>query len=995
MHAWRETFFMGRAEELALFDALRGQAVAGRGTFARVIGGPGLGKSTLVERAAQAARESGHLACIGRALDLPGAPSLWPWVELGRAILAGMPVLAERARAEPLLSWLVGPPSAELEGDPPGPDERFLQFDAFSTLLREAEREAPLFLVIEDLHWADGATLSLLSFLAADVARRRLVLVGTTRGDLDLAEAPAAAGPRAQEVVLAGLGAPEVRDLLSALGSELSDRPEEVRALTGGNPFFVQEVARHLDSHPAAGARSVAGELSLAGVPPTLRQLLDERLGRLDGATRSLLEAAAVVGQQFDLVLTASVAGMPPAEALSRLSEALRAGVVRERRERPGSFEFAHALFSYSLREALSPVDRASAHGRAGRAIEAMYPVETESRAAELAQHYREAAVLGDASRAIRYLELAAQRAIRLGAPEEAATWFSDAAELVAQEGGDQRRRLDLLLEAARAHRLAGNSRDARRLATVVAEAARAGLAGPGRAAAAELLARAALATGPDWLPNSALLSDYVRLLDDALAALPPESAGLRARLLADKAFALRETLDGRVRHTLSSEALALARTSLSGAELRGVLVRHLSLLWDYHHREERIELLGEALVLAGTERYDLTIERRRILGYLEIGELGVFEREVELLVSRAAEWHQPLARFRSLALRATAVMIRGDIPRALALAAEAYAYGRRIPGNGAQAVFGAQVMNAEFAREGYAKIEAMIRETMPNPPPALVRLPYALARAHLGDPAAAAAVLDTFAAKGFSRVHVGGMALRILSELAEMCVLVGASRHAPALSRMIEPYAPSAVIDGIGWVFRGSASHYLGMLAALMAQDAPEHWERSDEHFAAAADFERSMGARLALARTLAASAAALLDRAGALGGDGVRGWLAAANERAREAHEIASELGLGPLRDRSASLLERIAAARKGLRGGPSARADGLTARELDVLRLIAEGLTNGEIAETLVLSPGTTRQYVSSILSKVGARSRSEAAAYAHRTGIAPGGAAETRR
>ena len=352
--------------------------------------------------------------------------------------------------------------------------ERHRLHIAVTDLLTEVSRRRPVLLVLEDAHWADVPTLSLLRHLGRAGGRARVLLLATFReteaGDA-LSDALADLR-RSEDVVrlrLEGLTGEEVAEFVrQASGGDGADLAQAISELTSGNPFLVCELWRSLAD---------TGEL---GTPESVREVVGQRLARLRPATSDLLELAATAGAEFDLETLGLAAEVPDAELLSALDEAVRSGMIEELPSRRLAYRFTHELFRRALYDRLTGLRRAELHLRFGEALERSGGGRD---VAELAYHFAAAAPFGGTARGVEYNVLAARAAA-------AALDFDDAAERlrVALELGVQEplERGELLLELGGAGHRGGRLVDALAAFTEAAEIGRA-------TGDADLLARAAI----------------------------------------------------------------------------------------------------------------------------------------------------------------------------------------------------------------------------------------------------------------------------------------------------------------------------------------------------------------------------------------------------------------------------------------------------------------------------------------------------------------------
>jgi tetratricopeptide (TPR) repeat protein len=329
-----------------------------------------------------------------------------------------------------------------------------------AAVLAARAARAPLALVIDDLHWADPGTLHLLRHVARSAPGAPLLIVGTYR-DAEVRPAHPLAelladlrrGRIADRLTLEGLEEREVGALIAAHAGHAAP-PALVGALhehTDGNPFFVEEVLRHLIETGVLFERGGRWTSALTtdeiGVPEGVQEVLARRLGRLTDPCRAVLVAAAVLGRAWPFVLLEAMVGAEEDELIARLEEARDAQLIVERDDgSEPSFAFTHALVRETLYAGTSGPRRRRLHAEAAAALER---VQSRPPVAALALHHRLAGTAGDAEKAIRYsLEAGAQAAERFGW-EEAAEHWDGAVAVMAREGGRERDQAQLLVAIA------------------------------------------------------------------------------------------------------------------------------------------------------------------------------------------------------------------------------------------------------------------------------------------------------------------------------------------------------------------------------------------------------------------------------------------------------------------------------------------------------------------------------------------------------------------
>jgi len=310
---------IGRDDVVAELQCSVDDAVAGRGQVLLLAGEAGIGKTTMLAEAARYAESRGARVGWGWGWPGEGAPGYWLWTQVTRALgLDALPV--------------TGPAPAAADEAPES--ARFQLFDEVSSLLLAESRIQPLVVLLDDLQWADEPSLLLLDFLARRLPAGSAAVIGAYR---DVGPVPggavAALAARNTVLPLGGLPADAVTRLVARAAGEqrAASLGAEVHRRTGGNPFFVQQVSWLLSS----------GE---GGVPPGVRQALDQRFAGLPEQCRAAVSAAAVAGQRFSASLVARATDEPAATVASALGDAVRARVLVD--DPPGGYRFAHDLFA-------------------------------------------------------------------------------------------------------------------------------------------------------------------------------------------------------------------------------------------------------------------------------------------------------------------------------------------------------------------------------------------------------------------------------------------------------------------------------------------------------------------------------------------------------------------------------------------------------------------------------------------------------------------------
>jgi DNA-binding CsgD family transcriptional regulator/tetratricopeptide (TPR) repeat protein len=940
---------------MAALRAALDEARAGEGALVLLIGEAGIGKTRAVERLTALAAEQGVRVLWGRCHD-SGAPPYWPWTQMLRTYAAEeIAAESEAAAIDDLLHWLDG--SILIPEADPGqhPDAaRFRLFDAVDHVLKSAARRQPLLLVLDDLHEADPSTLHLLSFIARGLTRTAILVVAACRLP-EPAERPSPLAALGQvpmrTLPLPGLDTGAVEQLLThALGESPSREVlRSVQDLTEGNPFFVLEIAHWLEREGAGEKRVPSG---LLPVPDSVKAHIARRLDQLSEPTRELLRTAAVLGRDFDHGLLSRLRVMEQdGSLLEALDEAVRWRVLHER-DAPGQFRFQHALVRQVLYEELAPGVRAQLHAHVARALEAEHQAGAEDRAHELAYHFGQASHLLDRDKVVTYLRAAGERDLTANAYDEAARHFERA--LACAPGTSGRDLTAALLFGLGRARAATSLRWNRQEAWELLRQA------------AELflsigdLERAVTAVTYPSIPPEAVVG-VAATIEHVRGAVSPDSRQY-GWLLARQAAALYfETGD----YATASRSFAAASTIARRCGDAALKLRTLALQTSVDHFDLRWA--------------DVLVKSQRV---------------VELARKIDDPHAESFARYRlayALAFTGRAAEARAEARRNLAGA-------ERLRDHGL-------LEDALFINAALAQLSGDWNEARAHIDRGLVIAPHHLALLHLrflleielGETEQGRASLGRLLE---ASSHAGPYPLRdaYRAVAVPQIALLGAGV-------LLEPSQPSdrsphpnteamlTVGRALGAVLRGDAPEAKRALPLLAPKSgsilAPlvvtervlgllEHTQgRLDQaasRFEAALRFCRSAGYRPELAWTSHDYARCLLTR-------DEKGDRARARSLLDEAHMVSADLGMVALHHRVGDVQRRHEAMLRR-------RPDALSPSEVRVIRLLAQGKTNQEIAGELFISQHTVAAHVARILAKTGCKNRTEAATYATRRLLADG-------
>ena len=976
------TRLIGRAVELDVLRAGLAAAALGEPGMVLVGGDSGAGKTRLLAALREHAEEEGARVFVGDCLELgdaelPYAPligALRPLVRDGDPVFDAL-APAQRAELGRLLPGLErGAPS---RGDRPDASAQSRLFEALLALLDALSADAPVLLGIEDLHWADPSTRACLTFLLRSLAQERVLVVGTYRADelhrrhplLPLL-ADLDRDPRVQRLSLQPLALDQVAQALQDIlgrtpGPELVER---LYARSEGNPLYLEELV-------------AAGPDGRGALPSSLREALMVRIERLDDAAQELLRLLAV-GHRLDHALLADASGLDPATLRAALREAVASHLVAA--DEHGRHVFRHALLREVVADDLLPGERTELHLALARALERRAGAADAGPqvAALTAHHFFEA---GERPAALRATMAAADAAECIRAYGEAAGLFERALALWDQvpdpeslAGEDH---VSLLARAGEAHFAAGDG--ARQEAPL-----RSALAGVDRAADPALAARLLeqLARGQRSQNRTREALDTAR---EGLALVEGRPSAERAALLGflsktrmvqgkwrDAAEIARETLAvAEAVGDRSSEILALDSLGLSLAAL-GDLPEGCAFLRqaiDMARAHDEIDAactaylnLADILHLKG--RSD---EAAEVLAEgLAIAEPGRSQRWLHTLLAEIAldrgDWD----------------VVEMHLPPP----------GRRVSGND---LLNTGLRRAELALgRGEQELARTLLGEL-GPAAAEVAEPqylgaYGVLLAELrrrdGDLDGAGEAIDEaldrieFCTEDVMRLaRVCAVGLVVEADRAERARDLGRAgpeaKRARACVRTLLARLRATAQDGgpvaQAWVLTGEAH-----AARARGRSDPARWAKA-------------AGAWEALGRPYPAACARLREAEALTAADD----RAAAGVAADSALATAQRLGAGWLAGEATTLIARgrlrvAPAATAAREDGPVPAEDpfGLTTRERQVLALVAQGATNRQIGGELFMAEKTASVHVSRILAKLDVRSRTQAAAVAHRLGLA---------
>ncbi|MFN8114416.1 MAG: AAA family ATPase [Solirubrobacterales bacterium] len=951
---------IGREEQMSRLTAVL-ERDAGVPVVA-ISGEPGIGKSRLLAELAELGESARMLVLDGRATDverdLPFAvfrdalDDYLASVHPRRLLPVSAEGRAELARVFPALAEYRSEEDAVLE-------ERWRSHHAVREMLGGLASDKPLLLLLDDLHWADEASLELLSHLLRHPPRNRVILGLAFRAGgapetllADLGELDRHGD--VERIELQPLTEEQSRTLIGASASPGGATDSVIRAC-GGNPFYLEQLSRAdaVVAAPDEDSVPIADRRDGPELPFAVAAAIAGELRELDEKSAGLLRGGAVAGEDFDPDLAALAAGVDAGAALGALDQLLARDLVRPT-EVPRRFRFRHPIVRHAVYESAQPGWRIGAHERVAREL-----ADRGEPATSRAPHIERCAARGDSEAIAALSEAAAESAPR--APAAAAHWYAAALALVPP--GDEGTELGLLVQLARTQAACGRYEDSLAATEAILD----------RLPADDAVIRARVVASAGQVRQ--LLGRHGEARDEiaaALAALPEdatlEASALRLQLAGDSFFAaefgaiessiaaaladarahgdrpiiaaaagLRSAalyLDDRTAEARVAldEALALI-AELSDAELAEHLPSHswTSLGAVYLERfDDAIALLDRAIAAAlamGKGHLPALMRTTKALALIWQGRLTEAAELLETAIEASILTHNPVFLTWGLSLQSWVALTGGDVPASVRLAESALA-------------------NSGFGDE-------------PITATAATYLAEALVAA--GEPErATATLLDCSGGPGLDRIERGFR-----------------SRPYEILTRA--DLARSDLDGAEGWADRAAAAA-AGLGIAGREADAA----RARAAVALARDLPESAleAAREAVATAGAAGLPIEVERARMLAGRA----LAAGGERDAAQAELENALaaldalGAGHHRDEAARELRALGVRVARAGGNGSAGDDPLSAREREIVELVVAGRRNAEIADALFLSVRTVEGHLSRVYRKLGVSSRTQLAAAA---------------
>lgn len=843
--------FVGREDIMIVLTRALESVKTGNGTIVILRGEAGIGKTRCIAELSRTLIASGYRPWLGRCQEIAGQPPFWPWVQILRNAVREKPgdssVSLESSRLISLLAPLQGKETASAPADYAFTStDRFWLYDRLFGFLGLSSITAPRFLVIDDLHWADEASLEFLSFIAPDLEKHKLLLLLTLRDH-------EAMGSRsvylhrilryAKQIPLSRLSEEAVDQYLAR--SDLFSRTKELRRAlyrkTGGNPLFLHETFRLLEwTFSNTDELLTVEAIDQLNVPDSIEKLLRRRLDSLDRHGRHILNIASVVGRSFDLELLSATSQQDIKTVSAMLDLAMEVGLVT--RESASRFRFAHDLICDVAYDSVPTAARAEYHNRIAKAL--INRPDADTAIEEAAFHFHRALPLSDIETTIGASQKAAQLSAKVHAHGDAATYYRWALEAMSFTNAiDPRIRAKTMVSLGKQERIVGDiarSRQTINQALVIARSY----------CLFDIVADIA------YIGRATFLSAHIpkpavrEALVEALDLVPKDDKALRIRLLGQLAQTPPISTDIPRCKRMGQQAVQLAEEL---SEPRSMQIALNATLASFLGPDDIDQLLASAdRILAlqpDGEWYQAGIEAllARILGFIHRGDMPEAKKAIEVFGQLMTQLHRGEGEWLYQRLLAQQLLDEGRFDDAIEQFVQLETRARRIGiyyFDRFHTIQQAYIMRSRGAE--VAQISDLCADTV-----RLFRhVPFSLASiiglvAEMGFPDLVEDAYKRIIALGIDAIPRNALWLNALSNLSLCAVAIDDRPTIEQLYELLSPYAEFNTPDG-ALLYDGSVAHYLAILASKLDNEP-----KVVQYFEQAIDANHRMGFRPQLLRS------------------------------------------------------------------------------------------------------------------------------------------------
>ncbi|HET8932843.1 MAG TPA: AAA family ATPase [Polyangiales bacterium] len=827
---------VGRAEYLSTLQTALAHATHGTGRLITLLGEPGIGKTRLAEATVQAARKVGMRTAWGQFTATEGTPPLWPMLPILRELnIDGMADEALR-NLQTRLS------ASNAQAAVSASDDKALQasldqanyalhhtIDTISWTLQRLGQRCPILIVLDDVQWADSATVRLLNYVASELPRWPVVVLvtarsaevsGNTQHNRELLRL--FAQRTCERIELSRLGPHHVADYVAAVFEERrAELAQTLFARSRGNPFFMVELLRPFVGRGAPEP----GELHFSGL---VLDVVRERIEHLPSATRTLLGQAAVIGQDFDLGLLRQVGDLPNEAVLEAIDPAIVSEILVASTRLPGGYAFEHELVRDVLYAELAVTERCKLHQRVVTVLSKRREAGLEVAEAELAQHALSALPHGDVAAAVAHARSAALTAMRIAANADARVLLLRSLEgLKLSAEPDPYSLTALLLSLATVERLLGEPDYVEHLQRCVALAKK------------HRFGQLLTAAGRVLSPSPGLMGqpEAASVLEAAAEMLPLEDTTRRAIVLSHLAWSPPHCHSATRVRELLTEASALAEQSQDPDAL--ATVRDARLFFEAGPEQVReAQLLADEIdhqlrehPETATSARSISTARFRVIAALQHGDAASLSRAIEQrskvlakVNNRELSWHHERL---LLILR----MNRGQFAGAGAEIERLRSIAERLGLHAWPTLWASDLAELLLRTADTSMLAARMRPALT---PVQHDLPSVLARklrflVELGFEADARAAMVHVTSEYILELPHDRDYIGMLCQLAAASAALAERKQCQSLYALLSPYAHCYAAD-MSYHCAGSVHHFLGLLSRALRepQAALDHFSQA-----------------------------------------------------------------------------------------------------------------------------------------------------------------------
>lgn len=828
-----------------------------------------------------------------------------------------------------------------------------------------------LVLFFDDIQHADRGSAALLEAIVAEVHRLPVLIVATFRDGDGQSKViggrpvpPLASVPQAERIVLRGIDELECVQLCRELSGWVPDTSitRRLHRQTEGNPLFIRQIVQTLvdQGYIKDGIANIPSRLT---VPEGMSEAILTLFERATSKCQRTLERAAILGRRFNLQV---LERLDPDFEPCFLDEAAKLGLVEPVDSALGHWQFCHALIREVLYDRVQPMQRVRAHADAATAIEAVFGPENRDTLAALAYHAFEGQLFFGAKRVIELARKSARHAMEVAAYEDAARQYRLALECFGVPGAmDESGKIDVALDLALAERLSGENVASIRTCRETIRMTR-DLGDWPRFAKAALQYEAA--RWQPGLPSNEVIDLLTMAMEHCEELDRADVARIHYSLA--RAYQWQAALELTEEHALKS--IKIAREIEDQSLLCEAIDQGGSALHALPGTSAlRIVLNAEGLEIARSrgdkQRLAYLLVNAGVI-HCEAGDIPELREVYTEMRGMVREMAQPHLHYVVQHWTTTLAMLRGDFAAAATSAAVAQQMGRRISGADGAGIYGIQMFLINRERGVLDELGDLAQDIGRAGGAALWRPGYALLLAEAGQKEDASTALREYLLDGLDSLPFDDLRRLTLAFLAEVAWVTRDSVAAVQILKKLEDDSGLVATCGPAAVCFGPVNRSLGTLEACLRR-----FEKSRNYFESALEEVRVWESPPTLLRIACDFCEVLL--------------LEGSPSAIKRARELMTEFGknAGPAGMRS--LVRRFETISDALRELAASHGfDVLTAREVEVLRVLAKGASNAEISRELGISIATTATHVRNILSKTNCKNRTAAAGFARQSGLA---------